>query len=174
MWGFTKRTLILTVILVVAVASILPFLNAWIRQQQEIGRLRDQVAQQERSVEELEVRLERWEDPAYVMAQARERLLYALPGETQYRLTDTSGAEVPQSEDAFVSGSEVSEDWFDAIWSSVQSADDAGPDAAVSEPVEEAPDAPPATSPATGPPATPGTADPEPDAGADPDQEDSE
>lgn len=151
-------------IVVVAVASVLPFLNAWIRQQQEIGRLRDQVAQQEQTVEELEVKVERWEDPAFVMAQARERLLYALPGETQYRLTDTSGAEVPQSEDAFVSGSEVGEDWFDAVWSSVQAADEAGPDSAVSEPAPEEPDAAPTTSPATEP---SGTADPETGEGTD-------
>jgi cell division protein FtsB len=168
-WGLTKRTLVLTVLVVLAIASVLPYLNAWIRQQQELSRLRDQVSAQEQVVTDLEVEVNRWEDPAYVMAQARDRLLYALPGETQYRLTDTSGRDVPLSADSLESESVVTQDWFSSLWTSVQAADEAAPDVAVStaptppadEPVAPGTSAP--TDDATGGDAPGGDEAPDPD-----------
>lgn len=42
-------------------------------------------------VDELETELARWDDPAYVKAQARERLGWVMPGETGYRVVDDNG-----------------------------------------------------------------------------------
>ncbi|MGO1286697.1 MAG: septum formation initiator family protein, partial [Brachybacterium sp.] len=87
----TRRTLALIALVVVALAALVPTVNSYVAQRQQLSDLRTQVSQQEQQVEDLRTQVARWEDPAYVAARARERLLFAMPGETQYRLTDTSG-----------------------------------------------------------------------------------
>src|SRR5690625_5136670 len=91
----TRRTLVLVTLVVVALAALVPTVNSYVAQRQQLAELRSQVEGQEQEVEDLRQQVDRWEDPAYVTARARERLLFAMPGETQYRLTDTSGREVP-------------------------------------------------------------------------------
>lgn len=53
-------------------------------QRGEIDALREQSAAAKRQVAELTEQHRRWQDPAYVRAQARQRLHYVLPGETPY------------------------------------------------------------------------------------------
>ena len=50
--------------------------------------LREQVAAQEQDVAALEAERERWQDPAYVEQQARERLKFVKPGERSYTVLD--------------------------------------------------------------------------------------
>lgn len=127
-WGFTKRSLVLTVAIVFALLALLPPLNMYLSQQQEVSALRDQVAEQEERVEELRIDVARWEDPAYVTAQARERLLFAMPGETQYRLTDSSGRDVPLSTEQRAEQEAARSEWFAALWSSVEGASSLSPE----------------------------------------------
>ena len=71
-------------ILIVAVIVLAPGLRVLVEQQQQIAALERDVAQQEATVVELQQQLDRWADPAYVVTQARERLLFAYPGESSY------------------------------------------------------------------------------------------
>jgi hypothetical protein len=63
---------------------------------------------------------ERWRDPAYVAAQARQRLHFVRPGETAYVLLDPG--ETPAR---LVPKSAVAPDrpWFSDLWASVDAAD---------------------------------------------------
>lgn len=66
----------------------------------------------------------RWDDPAYVEQQARDRLQYAKPGETVYVVirpgdeNDETRASAPQTSTV------VGDSWSTRVWSSVQAADD--------------------------------------------------
>jgi cell division protein FtsB len=71
-------------ILIVAVIVLAPGLRVLVEQQQQIAELERDVAEQEAAVGTLQQQLDRWSDPAYVVAQARERLLFAYPGESSY------------------------------------------------------------------------------------------
>ena len=71
-------------ILIVAVSVLAPGLRVLVEQQQQIAALEQAVAAQEAEVGELQQQLDRWADPAYVVAQARDRLLFAYPGESSY------------------------------------------------------------------------------------------
>ena len=51
-------------------------------QRSQLHRLEKQTAQQRARVGDLQKQLDRWNDPAYVKAQARRRLHYVMPGET--------------------------------------------------------------------------------------------
>jgi hypothetical protein len=50
--------------------------------------LQQELEDKKNSVEELEENVARWGDPAYIEAQARERLYYVYPGEYSYLVID--------------------------------------------------------------------------------------
>lgn len=106
--------------MVVALAALVPTVNSYVAQRQQLAQLRAQVAQQEQDVEALRAQVARWDDPAYVAAQARERLLFAMPGETQYRLTDTSGRDVPLTEEQQSAAAAEQGEWYSTLWTSVE------------------------------------------------------
>lgn len=124
----TGRSLILIALIVVALAALVPTLNTYVAQRQELAALETQVSQQQKQVNDLEKDVARWEDPAFVAAQARERLLFAMPGETQYRLADTSGKDVPRTEAEVAASQRAQGDWFSTLWSSVEAANRLTPD----------------------------------------------
>lgn len=116
----TRRTLALVALIVVALAALVPTVNAYVAQRQQLSALRTEVEQQEQQVDQLREQVARWEDPAFVAARARERLLFAMPGETQYRLTDTSGRDVPLTEAEQAAQEAQQGEWFSVLWESVE------------------------------------------------------
>lgn len=110
----------LIALIVLALATLVPTVNRYVTQRQQLAAAQQQVAQQRKDVKELQAQVDRWDDPTFVAAQARERLLFAMPGETQYRLTDTSGKEVPVTEAQRAAAAPPEQDWFDTMWSSVE------------------------------------------------------
>ena len=65
-----------------------PTLKAYIGQKQQISALREQVTAQEKVVDELKAEQARWQDPAYVEQQARQRLKFVKVGEKAYTVLD--------------------------------------------------------------------------------------
>lgn len=74
------------VILVVALVTLAPTLRLLVQQQQQIAALEASVAQAEQDVDVLGAEIDRWSDPAYIEAQARDRLFYVYPGDQSYLL----------------------------------------------------------------------------------------
>ena len=107
-------------LVVIALAALVPTVNSFVAQRQQLADLQSQVRTQEQDVEDLREQVDRWEDPAYVAARARERLLFAMPGETQYRLTDTSGRDVPLTEAEEAAEEAREGEWFTTLWTSLE------------------------------------------------------
>jgi hypothetical protein len=108
-------------VLVVLALLITPQLRAWWLQQRRLGELRAAVAASQRDVTELRAERERWNDPSYVRAQARERLHFVLPGETGFTITggpQQSGSTGDAT--AGGQGSATAQPWFGDLWESVQ------------------------------------------------------
>lgn len=118
----TRRALALSALIVISLAMLVPTLNSYVAQRQQLARLQSQVSRQQTEVEQLQRQVDRWEDPAFVAAQARERLLYAMPGETQYRLTDTSGRDVPLTAKEQKAVESARGPWYAVLWGSVEGA----------------------------------------------------
>jgi cell division protein FtsB len=103
-------------------------LRTFVEQRQEIGELRDGVTAAQQRVDDLETEVSRWEDPAYVQAQARERLFYVMPGETQYIVLDPAEPTEPDAGQADGAGAggaaagELERPWFSRLWGSVEAA----------------------------------------------------
>jgi cell division protein FtsB len=116
------RVVVLILVLVMALAVLLPSLRAYARQRDRLAELRADAEAAATEVANLEAELARWDDPAYVIAQARERFNYVLPGETPYRVIDpetvTGAPEEVVEPDAPVTRDGVS--WYSVVWDSLE------------------------------------------------------
>lgn len=155
---FTVRVLVLFVVGLLAFVLLFPTVRAYLTQKADNARLVQQVAQAREQNDNLESELKRWDDPAYVAAQARERLAFVLPGDTAFRVVDPESVPDPVAPAVAAAGSgpEVIPDgtttpWYTTIWGSVRAAGEA--DVA---PTAQ-PTAPPKGNPAAPPPAAPPT-----------------
>ncbi|WP_309127880.1 septum formation initiator family protein [Microbacterium sp.] len=75
---------------------LVPTVGTYLDQRQRIAALQDAVQLTEDQIAELEHERVRWEDPAYITTQARERLYYVKPGEVVFLVdNDLDPAELP-------------------------------------------------------------------------------
>ena len=81
-------TFVMLSVLVLATVVLAPSLRTLVEQQNQIAQLRQAVEDKKDSVAELETDIARWDDPAYIEAQARDRLVYVFPGDYTYLVID--------------------------------------------------------------------------------------
>lgn len=111
-------------LVVLAALVLVPTLGTYLDQRQRIAALEQSVAVTQDRVAELERDRARWNDPAYITTQARERLYYVKPGEVVYLVdNDLDPADVPQDQ-APVSDvvEETRTDWMTQLVRSVTNA----------------------------------------------------
>lgn len=125
--GLTRRALAVLSVLVVLALSYANSLRIYLEQQAELATAQQQIQERTAQISQLEDELNRWNDPAYVKAQARERLGWLLPGETGYQVIGPDGKPlgtgvVLESENQLPPG-EHPEMWFDRLWGSIETAD---------------------------------------------------
>jgi cell division protein FtsB len=116
-------TVLMLGLLILAVIVLAPNLRIFIEQRQQIAALEQQVAETGQSVDDLNEDVARWSDPAYIEAQARERLFYVYPGDISYlvvgdadTLTTTDGLPISNE----IQTTQV--DWVRALVSSIYTA----------------------------------------------------
>jgi Septum formation initiator len=119
---------------VLSIVILAPSLRTLVSQQQQISALKADVAKQKSQVKSLQSDVARWNDPAYIEAQARERIYYVYPGEYPYIVTGNSttpGASTATSGSAISSKIQTTQvNWMKSLVSSVFTAGltDATPD----------------------------------------------
>lgn len=119
-------------VVVVLVLLLAPYVRPWVTQRSQIEAGNEQVRALQREVEQLTEERRRWEDPAYVRAQARERLHFVMPGETGYVVLDDQApvrqAPDPRSAAAATlpadAGGVDPGPWYAKVWNSVKIAGD--------------------------------------------------
>jgi len=87
-------TVMILGLLVLGVVVLAPSLKLLIQQRSQIANLEKSVAAQKADVSNLKGEVARWNDPAYIEAQARNRLLFVLPGEYSYLVLPQAGLDV--------------------------------------------------------------------------------
>lgn len=117
--ALTGRAAILILVLAALVVTLAIPLRAWLAQRSEIAALESDVAGARERVAELQAQLEDWEDPAFVVAQARSRLHFVFPGEVGYVVLGEDdrpimASDAPTSEDGA---------WYSRLWESAVQAD---------------------------------------------------
>jgi len=84
MSGFALSILLL---LVAALIVLAPSLKTFVEQRRQIAALEESVRLAQEQVDDLDSEIDRWSDPAYVEAQARDRLYYVYPGDITFLVT---------------------------------------------------------------------------------------
>jgi cell division protein FtsB len=134
---FTVRALVMLIVLSIAFVLVFPTLRQYLDQQVQLEQLRAQVAAAEQDNDDLQAELDRWSDPAYVEAQARERLAFVMPGERALRVSDPEVVPEETTGTDTSAGVAVEADpsrpWYAQIWDSVQVAGAAGTGTTVDE-----------------------------------------
>jgi len=100
----------------------------WVTQRGQLNAQAAQLRQLQADVDRLAAEKRRWDDPAYVRAQARERLHYVMPGETGYVVVGDAAAAAspvdPRSAAAAVPSGSGDRPWYGKVWDSVVVAGD--------------------------------------------------
>ena len=118
--SLTGRAAVLALVVCLLAISLAYPLREYLAQRSDIGELRTEVAAQERRVAELEKARDRWRDPAYVEAQARERLRYVMPGEIVYVVLEADRAPAPDGVVTKTPEKAERSPWFSDLWRSVE------------------------------------------------------
>ncbi len=103
---------------------LVPTLGTYLEQRQRIAAVQESVQVTKEQIDELEQARARWEDPAYITTQARERLYYVKPGEVIYLIDDDLDPATLPPEQQQVS-EEIEErpaDWMPQLLRSITSA----------------------------------------------------
>ena len=109
----------------VLMVSYASSMRAYLEQREHLGDLRASIADSERNIGVLEREQERWDDPAYVEAQARKRFGWVMPGEIGFQVIDENGK--PLAEDGSLSDPDAVAEanqplWWESAWGSVKAA----------------------------------------------------
>ena len=82
--NLNSQVVTMGLLVVLAIFSLAPQVQIWYEQQVQIADLEKQNAATKASLSQMKEDLKRWDDPAYVRAQARDRLYYVMPGEISF------------------------------------------------------------------------------------------
>ena len=129
--GVTHRAFALLATFAVLLVFSISSLSVYFGQQREIAETKAEIAAHQAQIDNLQDELERWKDPAYIKAQARDRLGWVMPGEIGYRVIDANGQIIGGTvtiADASTTTAVLS--WYDTLWASLHDADQPIPDPA--------------------------------------------
>lgn len=126
--AFTRRALIMFAVVALLGLSYAGSLRVLFAQTSDLATARQQIEERTSRKAELEQELERWEDPAYVEAQARTRLGWVMPGEIGYRVVGPDGQVVSGEQEIEGVGSaqpnELDARWWEHLAGSITAADE--------------------------------------------------
>lgn len=119
---FTGRAIVLLSVVVLLVGSYTSALHAWWDQHSEITEKRAEIVQRREAIRELENTKRRYDDPAFIQQQARERFGWVMPGEVGYRVIGVDG----EIQGELSAPSDLPEPtevrWYNVLWGSVEAA----------------------------------------------------
>ena len=101
-------------LLVIGVLTVAPTFSTYQAQQRKVQDARTRIAAQQADLADLAEQRARWDDPAYVRAQAGARLYYVMPGTTAYRVINGTASKASTPTPAATAQPEAT-GWTDAL-----------------------------------------------------------
>jgi cell division protein FtsB len=117
--AFTSRAAVLAVVVAALAIALAAPVRQLLSQRAQIASLRNSVAAQQQRAADLKKQQALWADPAYVAAQAADRLHYVRPGQIPF-VTLSPKPVVAAS--ASAAAALANQPWYGQLWSSVQAA----------------------------------------------------
>lgn len=114
---FSGRLLALAVVLIAVIVLLAPSVSRYVQQQADVDALRADIARLQDQQANYQSELARWEDPAFVKQQARERIFLVMQGETRYLVKGGGGIEAATGEGSAAGPADLP--WVDSLWNSV-------------------------------------------------------
>lgn len=82
--AFSGRIVALALVLIAVTIMLAPTIRIFFSQRAEIHTIQADIAAKQADQTNLKDEISRWQDPAYVQQQARDRINMVMPGETSY------------------------------------------------------------------------------------------
>lgn len=119
--GLNARAVALAVVVFMLALLLAAPAQRYFAQRAQISALQHQLSASQVRVQEARTELERWRDPAYIKTQARARLHFVMPGETQYIVIDSSKTKTAASSSAAIAANLPTQAaWYQRLVSSIQ------------------------------------------------------
>jgi hypothetical protein len=126
---------VLVLVVAALMVSYASSLRAYVEQRRHLSSLQESIDESQRTIAELRREKRRWDDPAYVVSQARARFAFGFPGEIGYRVLDVDGK--PLDQDDSLSEPRALEDpdpeWWQTTIDSIEAAGEPEEDRAPAE-----------------------------------------
>jgi cell division protein FtsB len=121
--GFTaRRAAVLAAVICVLTLTIAGPVRTYFAQRTEMNQLAASQAALRRQIADLEQRKAKLGDPAYIAAQARERLGFVMPGDTPFQVQLPSTATAAPQPGAEPAKPASSDPWYTALWHTIADA----------------------------------------------------
>ncbi len=120
----TGRALVLGAVIVALVVLLAPPLHRYLTARSNLSQSLQQQRSDQRELKQLQAQDKQLSDPAYIATLARERLQYALPGETVYTIVrpgDTQGVDSTTVK-ARPATRAPGDTWNERLWGSAETA----------------------------------------------------
>ena len=109
--------------------------RAYLDQRHHVEQLESSIAESRAAIAGLQREKQRWQDPAYVVAQARARFAFGFPGEIGFQVLDEDGRPLDHDDSLTAPTREVEDpEWWQQTLSSLEAAGDPPQD---EQPVEK-------------------------------------
>lgn len=118
------------VVLLVLTISYATSLRIYFAQAHAIADTKAEIASRQARIADLHGELARWDDPAFVKTQARDRLGWVVPGETGFTVVGPDGKPLGGGASLGAENSTTQGPkrvWWDKLWGSVETADRPAP-----------------------------------------------
>jgi len=124
-------------VLAVLAVSYASSMRAYLEQKQHLQELRESIADSRKNIAALQREKRRWKDPAFVEAQATQRLSWVMPGEISFQVIGEDGRPLDHEDtlsDPDAIDVENEPAWWQTAWQTMEAA---GNPETVPDPVEE-------------------------------------
>jgi cell division protein FtsB len=120
----TGRALVLGALVVLLVVVLASPVTRWLGSRSDVSDAATQLRRDQSQLSVLNRQKAQWSDPGFIQQQARERLQYAMPGDTTYVVVDQGQkTQIQRSSGTGVSRSARGGAWNTRLWDSVRAAD---------------------------------------------------
>lgn len=114
-----RRAAILAAVVCVLTLTIAGPVRTYFAQRTEMQQLKTAEAQLRSQISELEQQKVKLADPAYIAAQARERLGFVMPGDVPYQVQLPATAAVPNAPGAATPAGAPNQPWYTSLWHTI-------------------------------------------------------
>ena len=114
--------MVLLSVVLLLVASYTSALHAWWEQRGEIQSAKAEIVMRREAINQLKDTKARFNDPAFIKQQARERFGWVMPGEVGYRVIGSDGSVQGEVPTLGAPPTTQNRPWYDTLWGSVEQA----------------------------------------------------